>query len=732
MNRSTYSEFNFASRLRDPERGQPDSGDGLHEFFATLSLYRIMILALTVAGLLLGTAYAVTRNPIYQATAEIILSPGESVLAAAQRDMGGGQGGPNNAIVESEIEILKSDGLVSLLVQEVGLDTARRWVAPPEKLGLIPAPPRAELTEAQVIAAIRRSLAVARRESSYVLAISVASHDPGHAAEIANRLVDVYLLSKTTHRLDASRTATDWLTTRLDALKDEVTRKEAAVEAYRAEMDLLSVNGNTVAESQLTSIQASLVQARSQYAESQARLQQMRRLQTSGGSVETISATLSSNVMAELRRREADVASRRAELEQRYLPTHPEVQKVIKEQEEVRQQINAEVTRIIANLANEVEVAGIRVNELQRNHDQIELRLAGSNRDQVKLRSLQREAEAATNLYQQYLQLAQETAEESSRKVVDARIVSLAKPSEIPVSPSPTLWVAFFAAIGMFIGVALAILRRALNNKLVRPEDVARKVGVNALVSIPLVGKTEMSQCAPDERTPAGVVVARPMSRLAESVRVLLSQILTEGADGRGLVIAVTSALAHEGKTTTSLSLGRVAAMNGQRVLLIDGDLRMRSLSRNATVSETADLVSALRKNADWRSAVVADEATSAELLPAAPAGMVLGNLFASARMRTILQEIRSEYDLIIIDCPPILAVADARTLSAMADRTILISQWNATPAPAVRTALREIDNAGGKPIGVVLNQLKTSVVKRISYSDSLYLGSAGAKYYTN
>ncbi len=730
MNRSTYSEFNFASRVRDPDGGQIESGDGLHEFFSTLSLYRLMIIGLAVMGLIMGVGYALTRNPIYQATAEIILSPGESVVSAAQRE--GGSQGPTNGIVESEIEILKSDGLVTFLVQEAGLDAARTWVQPPTKLGLLPAPKRAEMTETQVIDAIRRSLAVTRKETSYVLAISVTSHDPEHAATIANRLVDVYLISKTSHRMDLSRRDTDWLTTRIEGLKAEVSQKEAAVEAYRAEMDLLSVNGNTVAESQLSSIQSSLIEARSQYAESRARLEQMKRLRSSGGSVESISATLSSNVMAELRRREADVGSRRAELEQRYLPTHPDVQKVIKEQEEVRQQIDAEVTRIIANLDNEVEVAGIRVAELQRNQDQLELRLAGSNRDQVKLRSQQREAEAASNLLQQYLQLEQETAEESSRKVVDARPVSLAKALDEPVSPSPALWVAFFGVIGMFLGVVLAILRRALNNKLVRPEDVARKVGANALVSIPLVGKAEMSQCAPDERTPAGVVVARPMSRLAESVRILLSQILTDAADGPGIVIAVTSALAHEGKTTTALSLGRVAAMNGQRVLLIDGDLRMRSLSKIVAVSDGADLVSALRKNADWRTAIVADEATSAELLPAAPSGMVLGNLFASARMRTMLQEIRAEYDVIIIDCPPILAVADARTLSALADRTVLISHWNATPAPAVRTALREIENAGGKTIGVVLNQLKTSVVKRISYSDSLYLGSAGANYYTN
>jgi polysaccharide biosynthesis transport protein len=728
MNRSTYTEFNFAPAVSADDRQE---APGVQELVSTLSLYRVTIAITVAAAVALGLLFAITRSPFYVGTAEILLSPGQMLMDRRDANIQG----PGEAVVESEIEILKSPGLISLLIEKVGEAKANAWIAPAETYGLLPIKRKAgePLTGNDLIEAVRDTITVTRRETSYVLEVRAASADPASASELANLLVDTYIESKLTQRVDSTRNEADWLSERLEDLKKDVETKEAAVEDYRAAMDVLAVNGNTVAENQLASIQNSLVDARAIYTESRARLEQMRRLRRSGGSIETLSATLNSATISDLRQREADVAARRADIEQRYGPQHPDVKQIQREHDEVRQQIDAEVRRIMANLENEVEVAGIRVAELQRSQGQLEGRLVDTNRDQVRLRALQREAEAASQLYQQYLILQQQMAEESSRKVVDARIVSLARVPTQPASPGRGLWVAFFTGAGVFLGIALALIRRAINNRLVRPEDVQRKIGLPALVSVPLVSKAEMAQCAPEERSPAGVVAARPMSRLTESVRVLLSQILADApSSGQGMILSVTSAVAHEGKTTTVMSLGRVAAMNGQRVLLVDGDLRMRSLSKYVAEPAAVDLVGVLRKNDDWRSGVVADDVTSAELLPAAAPGIVLGNLFSGKRMQQVLQEMRAEYDVVIIDCPPILAVADARTLCAMADRTVIVTHWNRTPAPAVRTAVREIETAGGKAIGIVLNQLKSSVVKRISYGDSLYLGAAGSKYYTN
>jgi succinoglycan biosynthesis transport protein ExoP len=246
---------------------------------------------------------------------------------------------------------------------------------------------------------------------------------------------------------------------------------------------------------------------------------------------------------------------------------------------------------------------------------------------------------------------------------------------------------------------------------------------------VPLISANELSKLDRGVRSPAHMIVAKPMSRASESIRVLLSQINTGRIDNDCMVVAVTSALAHEGKTTVATSLGQIAALSGMRVLLIEGDLRMRSLSKH-TPPVSAGLVEALRKEVTWNSVLVTDPETGAHFLPVKSGGFTLGNVFATRRMWVVLAEMRPDYDLIIIDCPPVLAVADARTLAFLADGTVIISRWNRTPAPAVRTAIREIESAGGRVVGVVLNRLKPSVAKRISHGDSLYFGAAGSKYY--
>jgi uncharacterized protein involved in exopolysaccharide biosynthesis/Mrp family chromosome partitioning ATPase len=742
MNRATYSEFEFASQLRDRDSTQGAEGEGLRDFLALLSMYRVMIVGVALLGLLGGLAYGVTRVPQYTAVAEVMLSPGQDPVAQRQGGNFAAQAAqPNDAVVESEIEVLRSPGLIARLIDKVGVDVAGRWVEQPRAAlvaNVLGRPPPHTYTPADINAVvrdIRNSLTIARKETSYVLDVGATTANPENSVALANALTLVYLESKVEQRADTSRSTNRWLNDQIDALKADVAQKEAAVEAYRAEMNLLSVGGTSVSETQLSSIQNTLIQARGAYTESKARLDQLNRLRSSGGSVDSIASVLNSSTVLEMRRREAEVAGRQAEAEQRYGENHPDVARLRRERQESHDQLEAEINRIVSSLENEVEVARLKVADIEAAQRQTEGRVVSSNRSQVRLRDLERQAQAASDLYQRYLLLARESGEDTSRKVMDARIVSDAPPPERPSTPSLWLWVAFFGAVGLVAGVAAALLRGALNNRLVRPEDVPRKLGKTALVSIPLVTSNELRQAAPDERSPASVVVGKPMSKLAESVRVLLTQIMSMSIDGQGVVIAVTSALAHEGKTTTAASLGRVAAMGGLKVLMIEGDLRVRSLSKLAPVPERPDhpdFVVALRKGVDWRTAIVHDPTTDAHFLPATAPGMVLGNPFATARMRKILDEVRAEYELIVLDCPPVLAVADARSLSAIADGTVVVSSWNSTPAPAVRTAIRELEASGGKIVGVVLNRLKPSLVKRISYGDSLYFGEAGSKYYTS
>jgi Mrp family chromosome partitioning ATPase len=355
-----------------------------------------------------------------------------------------------------------------------------------------------------------------------------------------------------------------------------------------------------------------------------------------------------------------------------------------------------------------------------------------SSRDALKLRDLQRQADASLDVYNQYLaQSSDARAAGAPGAAALARIVSPAAPPQRPSSAPAWIWPLVGGAAACLMGLLLAALRTALDNRLVRPSDVQRKLGQEALVSIPTVNDSELRHFSPDERFPASLIVAKPMSRLAERMRMLLSRLAPLSINGHGLVVAVTSAVADEGKTTTALSLGRVASMGGQRVLMIEGDLRMRSLSELVgATSGGVDMIAALAGDTDWRSALFLDPATQAHILPVSTAFPMLGNTFASPRMLRILEEARAEYDLVILDCPPVLAIADARSLCSIADGTLVVSAWNDTPAPAVRAAIRAIQATGGGVIGVILNRLQPSLASRLSYGDALYEGPSSERYF--
>jgi polysaccharide biosynthesis transport protein len=247
------------------------------------------------------------------------------------------------------------------------------------------------------------------------------------------------------------------------------------------------------------------------------------------------------------------------------------------------------------------------------------------------------------------------------------------------------------------------------------------------------LGAGELSRVGPENRNPAGYLVRFPISAFAESTRVLRSAIRHgRGNEQRIAVLAVASALPAEGKTSVSLCLARSAAMAGQKVLLIDCDLRRHSVQKFVGVEPAVGITDALVEGADWRACVVADPATSAKMMLVRSNDTVSAELFGSPAMTHLLSEARQEYDLVILDCPPILAVAEARSLAEMADATVLIVKSGKAPARAVRAAVRQLDDAGAQVLGIVLNAINPRVAGRFSYGDALYYSRAQDYYFAN
>jgi capsular exopolysaccharide synthesis family protein len=294
------------------------------------------------------------------------------------------------------------------------------------------------------------------------------------------------------------------------------------------------------------------------------------------------------------------------------------------------------------------------------------------------------------------------------------------------------LGVALAIVLGAGIGVGLALLLETLDDGVRNPADAELKLGVPAIASIPLVSEKALRLLEPSDRHPAGMAAAKPMSGFAEAFRVLKTAIAYSSVDRDNRVIAVASALPGEGKTTCSLSLARIASMSGLRVLLVDCDLRRHSLNELLNIAPQQGLLQVLAGEADWRQVIGQDEVSGVNVLPAAASTFTPRDVFGSAAMQRLLDEVRPIFDLVILDCAPVLAVADTRVIAAQADGVVVIARWGKTSIRAIADGLDQLESTGAKVIGLAINCVDPRVPGRGSYGDALYYESARQGYYSN
>ncbi|MGH6951586.1 MAG: GumC family protein [Vitreimonas sp.] len=689
---------------------------GMHEMLRTLRRRRRLVAGVCAAATLLGIAYALLRQPVYEATAILMMRPNEPQVATAE---GQRPQQPDNGYVQSQVEVLKSPALARQLVDRLQLADDPYWGAG-----------RGEARRVAAVRKVSNAIDASRRDGTYVVELSARSHDPEQAARMANDLVNVYFLSREQGRAEYAAQTSSWLSGRLNELRSEVQRQEDEVERYRAEHGLLTIDGSMLAEQQLRDAEASVVGARADMAERLARNRQLRAAVSRGGSGESLSGALSSETMAQLRARQADVTRRLAEYNERYGELHPSVRNAQAEQADIERQIQAEVGRLAQNLDDEEQIAGARVATLQGHLSEIRSQLVGNNAQTVRLRELERNAQAARAVYENFLLRYHEVSDGVAGLGGDAQIITNAVPPTDPVSRSPFLIVLLASGLGLAAGALAAFLMEQFNTTLQSADEVERRLGVPMLTSVPHLPSSSLHRLGSTERHPAGYLVAKPMSAFAESMRMLRARITHAGANEAVKVVAVTSALAAEGKSSIALSLARVTALSGRKVILVDCDVRRRSLNHMLCIEPTVGIAQVLRGEASWHEAAGSDEFSGAHILPAAVEEFTAEDLFDSQAMRDLMDELSGAYDLVLLDCAPVLTLAEVRDLAAMADGVVLVARRNSTEVAALQTAVHELKAVNAQILGVAFNGVDMRAPGRLSYADPLYFSHAERRKY--
>ena len=705
-----------ARPLEDATSYPPADSFGLQRAFRVLRRRRNIVIAVAAIITLLGIGYAVLRPPLYVAHAELLIAPNEPGGVASSEDS---MARPDANFVESQVEILRSPALALQLVDRMGLENDREWSSGGDN------------GRQAAARAVQAATEVERRNGTYVVDLAVKSRDPVKAAQMANTLVELYFSSRALARHQNAARTGDWISGRLAELRNEVQLREGEVEAYRAERGLLTIEGSNLSEQQMRDAEATVVAARTDLAEREARYRQVQSLVNGGGSADTLAGALNSEVMVQLRARQADVMRRLAEYSERYGDRHPAMQAVRAERADIEAQIQAEVGRQAQNLSNEAAIARTRVGTLQAHLSGVRNQLVGNNAEHVRLRELERNAAAARSVYEAFLQRYHEVAEGFAGLGGDAQVVAAATPPGNPASRPLLTFALLAAALGAFAGILTAFLIDQFDTRIHAAEDVEEKAGAEMLTSIPLLSRRDLTALPRIDRHPAGFVAAKPLSAFAEAIRVLRLRILHAGWSQKVRVVAVTSALPGEGKSSTALCLARVCAFSGQKSLLIDCDLRRRSLNHLLSIDPQVGIMQVLRGETPWASAVGVDEASGAHVLPAAGDCYTAEDVFGSDSMKTMLRNLAETYDIIILDCAPVLALAEVRDVAAMADGVVVVARRGQTDALALQTALSELRAVRAPVLGVALNGVNVRAPGRSSYADPLYFSHAEAGMYT-
>lgn len=682
---------------------------GLAELFgvtAALQMVRRRWLIMALVGAMATVAVAVfmmARTPQYSATALLIINPRQERVVESEAVMG--QLPLQSSAIDSEIELLRSPALMSELATALGLSTGDGQ-ADPNNIG--------------------GSIQVNRRGMTYVIEITAQSTDPARAQLIANTYADVYVASQVNQRVDTAQRANTWLSRRLAELREDVQAKESAAETFRVQSGMLSAQGSTLPETQITNIQTQVLQTQAELAAAEARYRQIEEARRSGAPLESLGNAINSETITGLRTREAEVAQRQSELELRYLETHPAVQSVRAERRDVEEQIRREIQRISIDLRNQVSVKRAELDTLRQSLREATGELSGNSAASVRLRELEREATASREVYESYLQRYQEIADQDQLNTSDARLMAYASLPGAPSSPKLRIALALALAAGLLFGIGAGALLEILDQSVKSADDLEAKVGYPAVASIPIISKRMMNQLPPAERHPSGYLVGRPMSAFTEALRVLRTVIVYSKLDFSVKVVAVTSALPDEGKTTISMCLARVAAMSGQRVVVVDCDLRKQSINDVVDIDADVGILQVLAGETSWRDAIIRDPQSEADILPVAMTGFTPRDVFGTDAMERLIGDLRGHYDLVVLDCAPILAVAETRILVKQADTTVIVARAGRSALAAVRTAIQQTEVAGGKVLGVALNCVQPNWG---SYADSLYFYQSKSYY---
>jgi len=751
---------NELTQERDDQGGL---GDLVNFALGLLRRQYLLILFVTILGVAASFIYLQVTPPTYSAQAKVLF--GNSKIQFGQQQSILADSPLDRTQLESQLEVLRSNAVLVSVINQLKLADDPDFNAPPRPLTRLLEQVKARFgiqvvrstpNEEDLVGAIQGRLSLARIGFSNVIEIKYDSSDPQRAAKVANALADAYIVYQLNAKFEASRTATTWLHERLEDLGQQALTAERAVNAFRSQNNIVAAGGKLMDEQQVSDLNGRLVVARTQTADALTRLNKFEAiLQTSSPDAipgnahldASLSDTLSSPIITNLRQQYLDYSRREAELSARVGRDHLAVVNLRARMREMRASILDEVRRLAEASRSDYEATRQRQEQAEKQLAQAVAQSRSANAAETTLRELEANAKGYRTLYESFLQRYMGAVQQETFPISEARVISPASPPHSKSKPKSTLVAALGLFGGLALGAALGLLRDIMDRVFRTAAQLEATLHMPCLSLVPLLKEVEPKQLPRElqqastafgQRTIArhsGVFWAAtemPLSRFAESIRSIKLAVDLNVTDTSNKVVGITSSLPNEGKSTIAASLALLMAHAGARVIVVDCDLRNPSLSRSLAPTANAGLVEVIGGGISLEDAVWRDPKTNLVLLPTVKKTPLFhsSEILSAAATRQLFDKLRSDYDYVVVDLPPLAPVVDVRATSPLIDCFILAVEWACTKTDVVQHALHTAPSLHKALIGAVLSKTDMQAIKRYdSYHSDYYNNKHYGRY---
>jgi len=723
-------DFNRPGPRIYPELLSQESALG--EYIRVLVKRKWTVLACLLTIFSVVAIASLKMTPIYEASGSIEINKPDSGLVNFSNSPTFNVDYYDPTELETEVMILQSDLLALQVVKELALDRRPEFggktpPALPSSLDLAPDPLQADTARTSaLLSSFRGNLKVSLSPNTHIIKVSFRSPDKDLTANVVNTLMSTYTENNFKSRFDSTMQASDWLSKQLVDLQMKVETSQEKLVRHQKEHEILGIDEKqNITTAKLDELNKALTAAESERMDKEA----VYRLVQSGDADTIVSAASvldaagtgsqsASSLLEGLRTKEADVKIQAAELSTQFGPAYPKVAQLNGQLKEIDSQILAETKKVAAKIRGQYMAALQRENML---HDALERQKQEANKlneSAIQYSILKRDLESYRTLYEGLMEKMKEAGVSAGLKSNNFRIVDVARAPNSPVEPNIPRNLAFAFMLGLTSGVGLAFLLEGLDNTVRTTEQAQLISGLPPLGMIPMGSRAAREGASAKRLVIAAsskeavelITQVRPQSQMAESYRALRTSLLLSNLGAPPKVIMITSALPQEGKTTTSINCAVVLAQKGIRVLLIDADLRRPSIHKTLGMGPRSGLSNVLTGSADLQSAITRSPVLpNLSVLPAGTPPPNPAELLASTNMRDVLEQLRGQYDHIVVDTPPTLSVTDAVVLSPRADAIVLVIRSGQTTKQALRRSRDILMQVNAKVSGVLLNAVDLS-----------------------